>query len=104
MSAEEYGHVEELDAVQKPTSAVESRVRHLVAHRTVFAACGRLLSLEFRSVAMGNGERVIDDAEIDGVTGAALDSKETEPGPLLLQGDHGKVTYRNIKIRPLPAR
>jgi hypothetical protein len=57
-----------------------------------------------RVTLIWNGEKVIDDAEIDGVTGAALDSKETEPGPLLLQGDHGKVTYRNIKIRPLPAR
>jgi hypothetical protein len=48
-----------------------------------------------------NGERVIDDAEIDGPTGAALDGKVTEPGPILLQGDHGKVAFRNIKIRPL---
>jgi hypothetical protein len=23
------------------------------------------------------------------------------PGPLMLQGDHGRVAYRNIKIRPL---
>jgi hypothetical protein len=57
-----------------------------------------------RVTLIWNGEKVIDDAEIDGPTGAALDSKVTEPGPLLLQGDHGKVAYRNIKIRPLPAR
>ena len=40
--------------------------------------------------------------EIDGPTGGALDNKVTEPGPLLLQGDHGRVAYRNIKIRALP--
>jgi hypothetical protein len=57
-----------------------------------------------RVTLVWNGEKVIDDAEIDGVTGAALDNKVIEPGPLLLQGDHGKVAYRNIKIRPLPAR
>jgi len=57
-----------------------------------------------RDTLIWNGEKVIDNAEIDGPTGAALDNKVTEAGPLLLQGDHGKVAYRNIKIRPLPAR
>jgi hypothetical protein len=55
-----------------------------------------------RVTLIWNGEKVIDNAEIDGPTGAALDGKVTEPGPLLLQGDHGKVSYRNIKIRPIP--
>ncbi|HMF15616.1 MAG TPA: family 16 glycoside hydrolase [Gemmataceae bacterium] len=54
-----------------------------------------------RVTLVWNGEKVIDNAVIDGVTGAALDGKVTEPGPLLLQGDHGKVAFRNIKIRPL---
>jgi hypothetical protein len=57
-----------------------------------------------RVTLIWNGEKVIDNAAIDGVTGAALDNKVTEAGPLLLQGDHGKVTYRNIKIRPLAAK
>jgi hypothetical protein len=57
-----------------------------------------------RATLIWNGEKVIDDAEIAGPTGGALDSKVTEPGPLLLQGDHGKVAYRNIKIRPLAAK
>lgn len=48
-----------------------------------------------------NGEKVIDNAEVSGVTGGALDGKVGEPGPIMLQGDHGKVSYRNIKIRPL---
>ena len=30
----------------------------------------------------------------------ALDSAEAEPGPLLLQGDHGPVEFRNIEITP----
>jgi len=57
-----------------------------------------------RVTVVWNGEKVIDNAEIDGVTGAAMDSKVTEPGPLMLQGDHGKVTYRNIRIKPLSAK
>lgn len=47
-----------------------------------------------------NGKTVIDDKEIPGITGGAIDSREAEPGPLLLQGDHGKVSYRNIVLIP----
>jgi hypothetical protein len=54
-----------------------------------------------RVTLVWNGEKVIDNAEIPGATGAAMDSKLTEPGPLMLQGDHGRVSYRNIKIRPI---
>ncbi len=48
-----------------------------------------------------NGKTIIDDKEIPGITGGALDSREAEPGPLLLQGDHGKVSYRNIVLTPV---
>jgi hypothetical protein len=54
-----------------------------------------------RVTLVWNGEKVIDDGEISGPTGAALDNKVLEPGPILLQGDHGKVSFRNIKIKPL---
>jgi hypothetical protein len=47
-----------------------------------------------------NGTMVICNREIPGITGGALDSAEAEPGPLLLQGDHGPVDYRNIVITP----
>jgi hypothetical protein len=45
-----------------------------------------------------NGIEIIQDAEIPGITGGALDSDEAAPGPLLLQGDHGGVSYRNILV------
>jgi 3-keto-disaccharide hydrolase len=47
-----------------------------------------------------NGTTVICNREIPGITGGALDSVEADPGPLLLQGDHGPVDYRNIVITP----
>ena len=47
-----------------------------------------------------NGVTIHDRAKIDGITGGALDSHEGQPGPLMLQGDHGAVEYRNITIRP----
>jgi hypothetical protein len=47
-----------------------------------------------------NGKTIICDREIPGITGGALDSREGDPGPLLLQGDHGSVEYRNIVLTP----
>lgn len=49
---------------------------------------------------VANGKTVICDREIPGITGGALDSNEGEPGPLLLQGDHGPIQYRNIIVTP----
>jgi len=51
------------------------------------------------SVAV-NGQTVICRQEIPGITGGALDSHEGEPGPLMLQGDHGKIAFRKIVITP----
>jgi hypothetical protein len=48
-----------------------------------------------------NGKTVIDDKEIPGITGGALHSREGEPGPLMLQGDHGAVAYRNVVLTPV---
>jgi hypothetical protein len=45
-----------------------------------------------------NGKRIICEQEIPGPTGGALDSKEGAPGPIMLQGDHGPVEYRNLTI------
>ena len=47
-----------------------------------------------------NGKTIIDNREIPGVTGGALDSHEELPGPIYLQGDHGGIAYRNIVLTP----
>ena len=47
-----------------------------------------------------NGERVIDRQTMPGITGGALDSREGEPGPVLLQGDHGPIEFRKLTITP----
>ncbi|NWG12284.1 MAG: DUF1080 domain-containing protein [Acidobacteria bacterium] len=48
-----------------------------------------------------NGTKIIDNFAIPGITGGALDSKEGEPGPIMLQGDHGKVQFRRVTVTPL---
>jgi len=48
-----------------------------------------------------NGQKVHDNATIQAITGGALDANETQPGPIMLQGDHGKVWYRKVTITPI---
>jgi hypothetical protein len=47
-----------------------------------------------------NGTTLIDAQEIPGITGGALDSDEGAPGPIMLQGDHGPIEFRNLTIAP----
>ena len=49
---------------------------------------------------VANGKMIICNQEIPGITGGAIDSDEGAPGPILLQGDHGPIDYRNIIITP----
>ena len=49
---------------------------------------------------VANGKTVICNQTIPGITGGALSSKEEDPGPLYIQGDHGPVEFRNIMITP----
>ena len=46
-----------------------------------------------------NGKKIVQGV-LDGITGGAINPFEDEPGPLMLQGDHGKVRFRNIVVTP----
>jgi Domain of Unknown Function (DUF1080) len=48
-----------------------------------------------------NGLSIQKNVEVDGPTRAAANIPETATNPLMLQGDHGPVAFRNIYIRPL---
>jgi Domain of Unknown Function (DUF1080) len=59
------------------------------------------ITLVGRMVTIGvNGKTVISEQAIPGITGGALDSDEGAPGPILLQGDHSPIEYRNIVLTP----
>jgi hypothetical protein len=48
-----------------------------------------------------NGTTIVNDQEIPGLTGGALDSHEAMPGPIYLQGsEKGHVAFRNIVVTP----
>ena len=48
-----------------------------------------------------NGQKIHDNSKIVGITGGALDAKETEPGPIMIQGDHEKVWFRKVIVTPV---
>lgn len=48
-----------------------------------------------------NGVKIHDRVECPKPTGGEVDGKVSEPGPILLQGDHGTVSFRNIAIKEL---
>jgi hypothetical protein len=46
-----------------------------------------------------NGVTTIDQQEVEGITGGALDANEGEPGSFYIQGDHtGGLKFRNITV------
>ncbi len=47
-----------------------------------------------------NGIEVISNRPIPGITGGSLDSNEGDPGPIMIQGDHGPVEFRKFVITP----
>ncbi|MDD4870032.1 MAG: DUF1080 domain-containing protein [Kiritimatiellae bacterium] len=53
---------------------------------------------------MLNDKMIQENVEVKGPTGGQLSPKEASEGPLMFQGNHGPVAYRNIKITPLVSR
>jgi hypothetical protein len=54
-----------------------------------------------RVTIVQNGQTIINNQEIPGITGGAVDSHEATPGPIYLQGsEKGQVAFRNIVITP----
>ena len=48
-----------------------------------------------------NGTLIQENIELKGPTPGGVNGKEKAMGPLMFQGNHGPVAYRNIKIKPL---
>ncbi len=48
-----------------------------------------------------NGRRVHDNAVLPAMTGGALDNDEFAPGPIMIQGDHSRVSFRKLVVTPI---
>ena len=56
-----------------------------------------------RITVVQNGVKIHDNVECNIATGSEIDRNLNAPGPIFLQGDHGTVSFRNIRIKNLPA-
>jgi hypothetical protein len=51
-----------------------------------------------------NGQVIQADVEMKGPTPSGITGKESPTGPIMFQGDHGPVSYRNIKVSPVAGK
>jgi hypothetical protein len=66
-----------------------------------FDAAGKKIA-DARLVKVLHNRKVIhENVELRGPTRGALSEEEKPTGPLRLQGDHGPVAYRNLRIKSL---
>ncbi len=65
-----------------------------------FDVTGRKVANARFEKVVHNGVVVHADVEVTGPTRAGTYDDEKPTGPLMLQGDHGPVAYRNIRIEP----
>jgi sugar phosphate isomerase/epimerase len=66
-----------------------------------FDKAGRKVSNARFNVVLHNDIVVHEQVEVTGPTRASAYNDEKPTGPLMLQGDHGPIAYRNIMIEPL---
>jgi len=66
-----------------------------------FDASGKKIKNAMFEKVILNGTVIHENIEVTGATREGSDTEEKAFAPLLLQGDHGRVAYRNIRIRKL---
>lgn len=59
----------------------------------------KVANAKFLKISL-NGQVIHENVEMKGPTPSGVTGKEAPTGPLMFQGDHGPVSYRNIKITP----
>ncbi|MBL69674.1 MAG: hypothetical protein CMO74_14730 [Verrucomicrobiales bacterium] len=60
----------------------------------------KMANAKFLKVIL-NGQLLHENVEMKKATPGGVDGKEKAKGPLMFQGNHGPVAYRNIVVRPL---
>lgn len=66
-----------------------------------FDATGKKIANAVFVKVVHNGKVIHEKVELNGPTRGALWDEEKPTGPLRLQGDHGPVAYRNLRLKAL---
>lgn len=77
----------------KPTAAAEKKGGEWQTMEMIL--CNRHVTVVL------NGKKIIDNQPVYGPTGGAMQADVFKAGPIYLQGDHGKVSYRNMVLTPI---
>ncbi len=64
------------------------------------AAGNKTANARFVKVTL-NDQIIHENVEVKGPTPSCLTNKESPTGPIMFQGDHGPIAYRNMKITPV---
>lgn len=98
-----YHHIDEgypprVDACKPPG---EWQTLDIIFHAPRFDASGKKVAdARFDSVKL-NGQVVQENLDLPCPTGNNWRNPEHPSGSILLQGDHGAVAFRNVRVRPL---
>jgi len=99
--------LDDFDAGQPSPGGNGSFYNHTVASKFASKKAGEWQSAEVtlvgnRATVILNGVKIHDNVTLDRPTGGELDNRVNEPGPFFLQGDHGAIAFRNMRVKPLP--
>lgn len=86
-----------VNACKKPGEWQKYEI-HFLAPR--FKDGKKLANAKFLKVIL-NGQLLHENVEMKNATPGGVDGREKPKGPLMFQGNHGPVAYRNIVIKPL---
>ena len=82
----------------------EWQTLHVVFRAPRFGADGKKTENAKFVLVKLNGKTIHTDVDAPKPTGSELPGGEKAKGPLLLQGDHGIVAFRNLKWKPIALR
>lgn len=95
------GGVAPLVRAERPSGQWQSYHIHFQAPR--FDSEGNKISNAKFIRVLQNGILIHENVERKAMTRAGMKIPEAPENPLMLQGNHGPIAYRNIYIRPIPA-
>jgi len=90
------GHAPRVNAAKKPG---EWQTFDVVFRAPRFDSSGKKIENARFVKVIHNGVLIHENVEVTGPTRASHFTDEKPLGPLMLQGDHGPVAYRNIRLR-----
>ncbi len=100
IDAEKKGYEGRAPSVNASKPAGEWQTFDITFRAPRFDAAGKKTANAVFVKVVHNGQVVHENVEVTGPTRGAKIAEDKPTGPILLQGDHGPVAYRNLKLTP----